>query len=147
MTGIQFTILAEAFFSLCGHGGDRRSEDTGWPKLHTEATWPQRKEGEREHEREKRRRDGAELCLRSPSKVSYSGPFFLIGVFCPVGVVAVFILGKLQLQPHPSLSASTPPPTHPTPPWPLFPQTDTSTLLDVSFLLACRNKGAQSCET
>lgn len=48
ITGIQFTILAEAFFSLCGHGGDRRSEDTGWPQLHSEATWPEREREEGE---------------------------------------------------------------------------------------------------
>lgn len=55
---IQFTILAEAFFSLCGHGGDRRSqqalhEDTGWPQPDTEATW-----SEREKEKETELKEG-----------------------------------------------------------------------------------------
>lgn len=146
ITGIQFTILAGAFFSLCGHGGNRRSERArrtlAGHSSSTEATCPQRsrEEGELEHKSEE-----GEECRRafpsSPSK-------FLLPRRCLLSSRSG--LFSLQLQPEQtststsSISLRTSPPP---PPRRSFPQTDTATLLDVSFLPACRNKGAQSCET
>lgn len=147
ITGIQFTILAWAFFSLCGHGGrSAQRADTGWPQLDTEATWLQRsrEEGEPKRKSEKAR-NVAELFLALPLSFIFRP---LLPHRCLLSSWSMLFSFQLHPEQTSTSTSSISLCTDPPPPRRSFlRQTDRATLLDVSFLLACRNKGAQSCET
>lgn len=112
------------------------TEDTGWLQHDTEAT---RSGRVREGDGGVRRKTRFVVSLRLPS-TSSSLLYFNFSPLC---------LTKLELcsSIHPSVPPFSLPPLSALSRARSLSQTDTATLLDVSFLLACPNKGAQSCET
>lgn len=123
------------------------SEDAGWLQPDTEATWSERGEVYKKRGSQEFGLSSTFLVLSRFSLFPLLSPCFS----CPSSLILHFSLTRQTSTKALSLRPSIRLFSLPSPPLLFFffssSQTDTATLLDVSFSLACPNKGAQSCET